>query len=190
MKKLLFVFPFLFSICWGEMRTELLIGPEEIAYRLDEVARTINREYADQELTVVMIMKGAICVTADLIRRLHMPVTLEYVRASSYGQNGTSRGNLKIIGLDELNLTDKNVLLIDDIFDTGHTMTTLMAHVKDKNPKSLKSLVLLLKNTPRQITYVPEYVILPVEDRFVVGYGLDYKELYRGLPGIYCLHLE
>jgi hypoxanthine phosphoribosyltransferase len=190
MKRIFGLLLFMTSICWGGTSLDLLIGDAEINQRLDEVACKIDQEYQGEELTVLMVMKGAICVTADLIRRLHVPVTLEYVRASSYGANGTSRGELTVVGLDGLDLTDKNVLVVDDIFDSGSTMTTLMSRVHDKKPRNLKSFVLLVKDVARQTAYLPDYALFKIEDKFVVGYGLDYKENYRGLPGIYCLNLS
>jgi hypoxanthine phosphoribosyltransferase len=165
---------------------ELLIGPEEIAGKLKEVAAKIDEDYQGEELTVIVVMKGALCVSADLIRHLHVPSKIEYLKASSYGQRGTSRGELRITGLDAIELEGKHVLVVDDIFDSGHTMSGLISHLQNKNPKSLKSLVLLEKNIPRTVEYRPDYTLFSIENRFVVGYGLDYKEYYRGLPGIYA----
>lgn len=186
MKLLISIFLFLNSICWGKENLELLISPEEISHKLQEVADKINEEYQHEELTILMVMKGAICLSADLIRYLHVPCTIEYMRASSYGQKGTVRGEVKITGTDHLDLASKNVLVVDDIFDSGSTMTAIVEHLQEKQPKSLKTLVLLLKNVPRQTSYLPDYTIFEIENRFVVGYGLDYKEYYRGLPGIYA----
>jgi hypoxanthine phosphoribosyltransferase len=165
---------------------ELLIAPEEIAGKLKEVAAKIDIDYQGEELTVIVVMKGALCVSADLIRYLNVPSKIEYLKASSYGQRGISRGELKITGLDAIDLEGKHVLVVDDIFDSGHTMSGLISHLQDKNPKSLKSLVLLAKNIPRTVEYRPDYTLFSIENRFVVGYGLDYKEYYRGLPGIYA----
>lgn len=186
MKKIISVlFLFMSSLCFGN-DYELLISQSEIDQRLSEVAAQIDEEYKDQDLTIVMIMKGAVCVTADLIRHLHLPITLEYMKASSYGQKGTMRGELTFTGMDNMNLTDKNVLVVDDIFDSGHTMKGIVDRLQEKNPKSIKSLVLLLKNVPREINYRPDYTLFEIENRFVIGYGLDYKEYYRGLPGVYA----
>ena len=133
-----------------------------------------------------MTLKGAICISADLIRHLKVPVQIEFIKASSYGQNGTERGALTIQGVEKLDLTSKNILVVDDIFDTGHTMSGIIAQLQERNPKSLKSLVLLQKKVPRQIAYLPDYSLFEIENRFVIGYGLDYKEYYRELPGIYA----
>jgi len=165
---------------------ELLISEDEIKSKIAETARVINTEYKGQELVVVMVMKGALCITADLIRELEVPCEIEAVTASSYGQRGTSRGELKISGVDELNLAGKNVLLVDDIFDSGETVWQIVKRLKEKNPKSIKTFVLLVKNVERTLDYEPDYALFHIENRFVVGYGLDYKEYYRGLRGVYA----
>ncbi len=187
MKKIVLMFLLITSICYGDDNLELLISSDEIAQKIQEVAAQIDTEYQDKELAVIMIMQGAVCVTADFIRQLHIPFTLNYMKASSYGQNGTVGGEVKITGLENLDLASKHVLIIDDIFDTGKTMATIVQQLESKHPKSLKTLVLLSKKNPHQIThYRPDYVLFEIENRFVVGFGLDYKEYYRGLSGIYA----
>jgi len=186
MKYLLIFFLFLSPFCYSNSDLEPLIPSSEIALKLKEVGAQIDKEYNGSELVIVMVMKGAIMVTADLIRNLHIPVSVEYVKAKSYGKNGMTRGKLAVFGLKELDIKGKNVLIVDDIFDSGTTMTTLIKKFQEKNPKTLRSLVLLLKQVPRKVTYRPDFVLFEIQNRFVVGYGLDYKELYRGLPGIYA----
>ena len=165
---------------------ELLISQEEIKNKIADVARVIDGHYQSEKLVIVMVMKGALCIAADLIRELKTPCTIEYIRASSYGQNGgMKRGELTIQGLEALDLSSKNVLLVDDIFDSGETVSQIVAKIKEKNPKSLKSLVLLKKQVERDVAYTPDYVLFNIENLFVIGYGLDYNEYYRGLPGVY-----
>lgn len=187
MKKILLFLILLSTNCWSADKLEVLITPEKIHEKIKEIAVQIDKEFQNEELTIVMVMKGAICVSADLIRQLNTTTFLEYIKASSYGNNGANRGELKVIGLDKLDLESKNVLLVDDIFDSGTTMTSLVAQLKLKNPKKLKTLVLLMKKIPRETKYRPDYVLFDIDDHFVVGYGLDYKELYRGLPGIFAI---
>ncbi len=186
MRTLVVLFLLLTSVCRASETMELLISSEEISHKIREVAEILNEEYRDQELTVLVTLKGAICISADLIRHLTVPVKIEFIKASSYGQNGKERGALTIQGVDQLDLTSENILVIDDIFDTGHTMSGIIAQLQERNPKSLKSLVLLQKKVPRQISYLPDYTLFDIENRFVIGYGLDYKEYYRELPGIYA----
>ena len=186
MKKIAVFFLLLSSICFGNNNLELLISTEEIDHKLTEICAKIDQEYQGEELTVLIVMKGAICVASDLIRKLQIPTTIEYMKASSYGHKGTSRGELTITGIDRLDLKGKNVLLVDDIFDSGATMTGIVERLQEKNPKSLKTLVLLLKKVDRETKYRPDYILFEIENRFVIGYGLDYKEYYRGLPAIYA----
>lgn len=167
---------------------ELLISQDEIRRRISEVTLLLDTQYQGEELVIIIVMKGAICIAADLIRELKTPCKIECVKASSYGSRGVSRGDLQITGLEEIDLSSKNVLLIDDIFDSGETISQLVIQLKSKNLKSFKSLVLLSKNVKRQITYIPDYILFEIENLFVVGFGLDYKEYYRGLPGIYILN--
>lgn len=161
-----------------------LISENQIQNRIKEVAQQINQEYQGKEIVLIMVMKGAFMLTADLIREITVPCQVEAVQAMSYGKNGTVSGTLTLRGLEKLSLKDRHVILIDDIFDTGKTMTTIRDQLLLQEPASLKTLVLLLKDKPRSITYTPDYVLFPVENEFVIGYGLDYKELYRGLRGI------
>lgn len=169
---------------------ELLISEQSIVSKISEAASALNAEYRGKELTVVMIMKGALCLVADLIRHLKVPCSVEFIQASSYGQRGTKRGELTILGLENMELAEKHVLVVDDIFDSGATLSEVVRRLETQGPKSLKSLVLLSKKVPRKTAYQPDHVLFEIEDRFVVGYGLDYKEHYRGLPGVYALMLE
>lgn len=185
-KKLRLIFIFLFSVCCAKDNLELLISPQEISQKIKEVAAQINEEYRGKDLVIIMVMKGAICIGADLIRELDIPCTIECVKASSYGQNGTKRGELVISGVEKVDLSSKHVLIVDDIFDTGNTMTNIIKRLQEKEPKSVKTLVLLSKKIHRDVVYTPDFSLFEINNRFVVGYGLDYKEYYRGLPGIYA----
>lgn len=169
-----------------ETNMELLISSEEIETQICAISKQINEDYKDKHLTILMVMKGAVCVTTDLIRNLDVPFKLEYLKASSYGENGMVGGHLTIVGLDSLDIEGRDVLVIDDIYETGNTIREIMTLLRTKNPKSIKSFVLLLKDVPRKNNYRPDYVVFDIPNRFVIGYGLDYKELYRGLPGIYA----
>ncbi|MBI2812359.1 MAG: hypoxanthine phosphoribosyltransferase [Candidatus Melainabacteria bacterium] len=164
---------------------ELVISQEEIKAKVKEVAKTLDQQYKGKELTVVIVMKGALCIAADLIRELTIPCTVEYIRAASYGHRGVTRGELKIEGLENLDITSKDVLLVDDIFDTGVTVSQILTALEKKNPSSLKSLVLLEKMGTSEVSYRPDYALFQIENLFVIGFGLDYKEQFRGLPGIY-----
>lgn len=169
---------------------DLLISDEEIQQKVAQIGRQIDSDYSGSELTIVMIMKGSIFLVADLIRCIHIPCSLEFVQAKSYGARGKERGELTISGLENFDVSGKHVLVVDDIFDSGHTLSSTVAALHKQHPKSLHSLVLLSKNVDRQTRYKPDYVLFQIENPFVVGYGLDYKENYRGLPGIYSMITE
>lgn len=162
-----------------------LIGQKQITDKVRQISREIDCEYAGKDLVILMVLKGAICLVADLIRSIEVPCDVEVVQCASYGERGTDRGSLQIFGLDCLNLEDRDVLIVDDIFDSGFTLSTLIDALQKKKVRSLKSLVLLCKNIQRNSSLRPDYVLFDIENHFVVGFGLDYKERYRGLPGIF-----
>jgi hypoxanthine phosphoribosyltransferase len=166
---------------------KLLISEDEIKAKVLEIGKILNKLYKEQELTILIVMKGAICFAADLIRRLELKLTLECIRCSSYGMNGTRRSEVQITGLDQVDLKDKNILIIDDIFDSGYTMSKLVENIEQLEVRSVRTMVLLNKNIPRETTFNPDFSLFEIENSFVVGYGLDYKELYRGLPGIFTI---
>ncbi len=174
----------------SETFLELLISEGAIQERIAQIAEQIDRHYLGKEVLLIMIMKGALCLAADLIRVIEVPTSIEFLRCSSYGEGGVSRGRLHISGLDHLDVSGKHVLVIDDIFDSGHTLAEVITRLQKMCPESLQTLVLLSKRAPSKIPFQPDYVLFEIEDRFVVGYGLDYKERFRGLPGVYALLLE
>lgn len=174
----------------SETYLELLIPEAAIAERIQEIAKALNEEYEGKELVIVTILKGSVCLIADLIRQLKVSSTIEFVRCSSYGHLGSVRGRLKIAGIDGLNIEGKHILVVDDIFDSGHTLAAVCAKLNEYKPLTMKALVLLSKRVPRKIPFHPNFVLFEIEDRFVVGYGLDYKERFRGLPGVFALLLE
>jgi len=174
------------SLSFGGQNLELLISKKEINARLTEVAAQVTRDYQGKELTVLLIMKGALCIGSDLIQKIDVPCKLECIRTSSYGYNGTSSGPFSIGNLSEKEIEGRDILIVDDILETGTTMLRVIDSIKEKNPSSVKTLLLLVKDVPRKIDYRPDYVLFDIPDRFVVGYGLDYKELCRGLPGIFA----
>jgi len=169
------------------MNKTLLIPEEAIAKKVNEIAHLLNQEYAKKELVLVGILKGSICLIADLIRHLEISFRLEFVQAASYGMGGTHQKELELIGFDRLDLSDKEVLLIDDIYDSGKTLSAAFHILETKHPKSLETLVLLKKKVSHKGDILPTYVCFDIENHFVVGYGLDYKEKFRGLEAIYTI---
>lgn len=170
--------------CMPTENMKLLISRDQISQRVKEIAAKLDQDYEGKRITLVMVMKGAVCITADLLREIKTPCSLEFVQASSYGHK-TEAGQLTLTGLEKLTLANRNVLLIDDIYDTGATLLQIKKQLAEQAPASLKTLVMLLKNKERKTPEVPDYVLFDIENKFVLGNGLDYDELYRGLPGIY-----
>jgi len=163
---------------------EVLLSRHQIQSRVSQLAVELNRDYAGREVVVVGIMSGVVVFLADLIRGLEIPVRLEFLNASSYRGTATTAGELAvdISGLSVL--TGHHVLLLDDIFDTGHTMQRMVDIIRAMQPASLKSAVLLWKTERNETGLEPDYYGFRIPNRFVVGYGLDYDGLYRNLPDV------
>ena len=168
---------------------ELLISERKIQQSLKKVSKQLSKDYKGEEVTLIMVMKGSICLVADLMRHLTFPTQLEFISASSYGPRGIERGDLLVKGVKDLPVENKHLLIIDDVYQSGSTLYHVVCELQKQPVKSVKSLVLLFKDIPRDISYIPDYFLFKVGNPFVVGYGMDYKEYYRGLPGIYIYHL-
>ena len=164
---------------------EILISAERIHDRLDELAGEIVNAYDGRPITVIGILTGCVVLTADLIRRINLPLRLGFITTSSYRGTSTTPGKLVI--RDEIlpDLTGRHVLLLDDILDTGKTLTRVVAHLVDKGAESVKVAVLLRKIGRQEVPFEPDFVAaFRSPDRFVVGYGLDFNDEYRALPFI------
>lgn len=172
-----------------ERRTErsvkILLNQEELDAGVERLAREINETYGNRPLTIVGVLTGSFILMADLIRKLEMPLRVGVVQTSSY--EGTERGALSINSEMMLDIAGRDVVLIDDIFDTGNTLQEVTQLMKSLGPKSLKSAVLLLKTGRQEVDWVPEFVAFDIPDEFVVGYGLDFNDEYRNLPFLACL---
>lgn len=163
---------------------EVLLSRQQIQTRVSELAEELNRDYQNREVVVVGIMSGVVVFLADLIRGLEIPVRLEFLNASSYPGKATTAGELAVDVSGLSMLTGHHVLLLDDIFDTGHTLQRIHSIVSAMQPASLKSAVLLWKTERNETKLKPDYVGFEIPNRFVVGYGLDYDGLYRNLPDV------
>ncbi|WP_020472882.1 hypoxanthine phosphoribosyltransferase [Zavarzinella formosa] len=162
----------------------VLITPEQIQQRIDEVARDIAKSYQGQSITIVGVLTGCIVFLADLIRRLDLPLKIALVQASSYRGKATTAGTLHI--QDDLlpELKGRHILLIDDILDTGTTMKHMVGHLQTLGVASVRTAVLLHKRERQQVAIEPDFVGFNIPNEFVVGYGLDYDDEYRNLPYI------
>ena len=161
----------------------VLIGEQEIAVRVRELATDIERDFAGKDLLVVALLTGTVPFLADLVRHITLPMRLDFMGVSSYG-SGTAPGELVFTKELGLEARDRDVLLVDDILDTGKTLRAVIDKLNALEPKSLKTCVLLEKKSRRAEEIMADYVGFEVPDAFVVGYGLDYAERYRNLPFI------
>jgi len=154
------------------------------------MAAKIEAAYAGRQLTIVGVLTGSVVLMADLIRQIDVPMRVGVIQASSYRGATTERGELIINSELMIDLTDRDVLLVDDIFDTGHTLEKVLEKLADFRPNSVRSAVLLRKVGRQEVTYEPDFVAFQIPDEFVVGYGLDYEDMYRNLPYLAALEKE
>lgn len=162
-----------------------LISREQIEKRVDELAEQINNDFKGKTVALVCILKGGVMFTADLAKRLTIDVELDFLDVSSYGDETYSSGVIKIQRDLEYPIKGKNVLIVEDIIDTGRTLSLLVRHLKAQQPESVKICTMLSKPS-RRIAFdaEPDYCGYVIHDTFVVGYGLDYAQKYRNLPYI------
>jgi len=166
---------------WRNEIDKVLISEAEIERRVTELALEIEKEYSGRDLVIVALLNGTVLFLADLIRHLSLPLRLDFIGVSSYGA-GTESGNLVFTKELRLDVKGRDVLLVDDILDTGRTLTRVKAKLKKLKPRRIKICVLLDKPSRRQESVTPDYVGFTIPDEFVVGYGLDFAERYRNLP--------
>jgi len=160
----------------------------QIKKRVRELGREIRRTYGDGEFTIVSIINGAVMFTADLMREIDNPVRLDCIRISSYADRTKSVGTPQIVHSLTIDIAKRHVLLIDDILDTGKTITLVAGLIAKLRPASMKTCVLLDKQGRREVPFEADFVGFKIPDRFVVGYGLDFAERYRNLPCIGVLN--
>ncbi len=166
---------------------KVLLSKEELHDGVTRMADEIVGCYKDQHLTIIGILTGSVVLMADLIRMIDLPMRVGVLQASSYRGQTTTRGDLVINSELMLDIRGRDVLLVDDIFDTGHTLNRVMDKMQDFGPASLRSAVLLRKKARQEVDYDPDFVAFDIPDEFVVGYGLDYEDMYRNLPYLAAL---
>lgn len=159
-----------------------MLDEKTINSRTVELAEEINKDYDGEELLVVPVLKGGFMIASELIKGLNVPVTLDFVIISSYKDDTISSGNVEMIKDVDTEVTGKNVLLIDDIIDSGRTLAYLKENLNRRGPKSISICTLLDKPERREMDIDSDYVGFTIENEFVIGYGLDYRGLYRNLP--------
>nr|WP_231699432.1 hypoxanthine phosphoribosyltransferase [Limnochorda pilosa] len=161
---------------------EILIDEQQIARRVAELGEQISRDYAGRPLALICILRGAVLFVADLLRAIRVPVTIDFMAISSYGNEAHSSGVVRILKDLDDPIEGKDVLIVEDIIDSGLTLAYLLENLRSRRPNSLEICVLLDKQVPRQVELPVRYTGFTIPDAFVVGYGLDYAEKYRNLP--------
>ncbi|MCX7857471.1 MAG: hypoxanthine phosphoribosyltransferase [Deltaproteobacteria bacterium] len=164
-----------------------LLGREEIERIVKRIAKEIERDFADEEIIFVCLLKGSFVFASDLIRNVDNPCTVDFLRVSSYGDRMSSSGEIKIIKDLEVDINGKNVIIVEDIVDSGLTLKYVKELLLERGPKRLKICTLLDKRARRKVDLECDYIGYSFDDGFVVGYGIDYAEKYRNLPDIYIL---
>ena len=166
---------------------EILFSRDAIQKRVRELAGQISKDYADRELIIIGILKGAFIFMADLIREISIPCRIDFTRLASYGDGSDSSGKVVMTKDIETSIKGRDILIVEDILDTGLTLQYLVGWLKERNPDSLKICVLLDKRKRRKVSFEADYVGFTIDDGFVVGYGLDFNEKYRFSPDIYVI---
>ena len=162
---------------------ELLVTEEEIEQIVTRLGKEIDRDYADKNLVIVCVLKGSVMFTIDLSKKLNTVCEMEFVRTYSYGNGTESNGDVQMkIDFDRPDMADCDILIIEDIVDSGNTLKFLVDHIKAKGAKSVKTCTLLDKPARRKVDFNPDYTGKVIPDKFVFGYGLDLFEKYRDLP--------
>ena len=163
---------------------EILITPEQLQARVAELATRIDADYAGRELLLVGVLKGAIMVMADLARVMHSQVQMDWMAVSSYGSGTRSSGVVRILKDLDTDITDRHVLVVEDIIDSGLTLSWLVGNLRSRGPASVEVCVMLRKPAAAQMDVNVRYIGFDIADEFVIGYGLDYDERFRNLPFI------
>lgn len=166
-------------------KKKVLFSREEINNKVKELGKKLTEDYKDKDLVVVSLLKGSFIFTADLVREIEVNTQIEFMTTSSYGHSEESSGTVKIVNDLKIDVEGRDILIVDDITDSGLTMKFIMDHIRQLNPNSIKSCVLLDKPDRRTVELVPDYVGFTIPDLFIVGYGLNYGNHYRNIPFIF-----
>jgi hypoxanthine phosphoribosyltransferase len=166
---------------------DILVPAEDLARRVEEMAAEVSRDYAGKDLVLICVLKGAVFFLADLMRHLDVPCEVDFMAVSSYGSATKSSGVVRILKDLDAVIEDRDVLIVEDIVDSGLTLQYLLRNLAGRSPRSLEVCALLIKPERREVELQARYVGFEIPDRFVVGYGLDYAERYRNLPYVAAL---
>ncbi|WP_053956133.1 hypoxanthine phosphoribosyltransferase [Inediibacterium massiliense] len=167
-------------------KKEILFSREDLQKRIEELGRQIKKDYEGKKILAVSLLKGSFIFAADLVREIDAPVRIEFMATSSYGHGEESCGKVNILYDLPVDLEGYDVLVVDDIADTGLTMKFVLEHLNKKNPASIKCCVLLDKPSRRKTELEADYVGFTIPDKFIVGYGLNYGDYYRNVPYVFA----
>ena len=166
---------------------KILVGAEDLNRRVGELAEQINRDYAGRDLLLIGVLKGAVFFVSDLMRRLTIPVEVDFMAVASYGSATRSSGVVRILKDLDAVIEGRDVLIVEDIVDSGLTLQYLLRNLAGRNPASLEVCALLIKPERRKVDLETRYVGFEIPDEFAIGYGLDHAERYRNLPYVAAL---
>ena len=169
---------------------EILVQPDELAHRVRELGEEISRDYSGRELLLVGVLKGAVFFLADLMRHIEIPCEVDFMAVSSYGSSTDTSGVVRILKDLDAPLEGRDVLIVEDIVDSGLTLQYLMRTLQTRGPASLEVCALLTKPERRLVETPARYVGFEIPDKFAIGYGLDHAEKYRNLPYVAALQLD
>ncbi len=166
---------------------ETLCSKDQIDKRVSELGKQISEDYKGQNIHVISLLKGSFIFASDLVRNISVPLKISFIVTSSYGHGTSTSGEVKIEEMIKGSIEGENILVVDDITDSGITMKKVLEYLKSKNPTSIKSCVLLDKPDRRVVDLNADYIGFEIEDKFVVGYGLNYGDYYRNVPYVFAV---
>ena len=169
---------------------EILIGAEELQAKVAELGRQISEDYRGRNPLFICLLRGAVVFLSDLIRVIDIPLEMDFIAISSYGSSTESSGVVRLVMDLKSNITGRNVLIVEDIVDSGRTLAYILDNLRTRRPADIKVCALLSKPSRREVQIELDYLGFEIPDKFVVGYGLDYAEVYRNLPFIGVLKPE
>ncbi|MCR2045339.1 hypoxanthine phosphoribosyltransferase [Anaerosalibacter massiliensis] len=163
----------------------ILFSAEEINKRNIELGEEISKDYENEKIVIISLLRGSFIFASDLVRNIKVPVEIDFLTTSSYGNMEETSGKVNIVTDIRSNIEGRNVLIVDDIMDSGYTMQYVIKHLEKNNPKSIKVCVMLDKPSRRKVELKPDYIGFTIPDVFIVGYGLNYGNYYRNIPYIF-----
>lgn len=175
-----------FTPIGGMYPAKLMYSEEDIKAMVGRLGQRVSQDYAGEKLLLISILKGSFVFLSDLVRTIDLPVIVEFIRCSSYGNGTVSSGDVKIVQDVNCDIKGRHVLLVEDIVDTGFTLKIIYQLLKEREPASLEICTAFDKPSRRKVVLEPKYVGIEVPDEFIVGYGTDYQDYYRNLSGVYA----